>query len=110
MTIFSHGGGGGLMRGQRDGGGAMTGFWIKLFACLSFADATVLIQDGHAVAKRGAAPFILLAELAELARTNGIETACIHARMTGHGFSLTLFGVPQALHQRFRNVWAANWR
>ena len=98
------------MRGQRDGDGAMTRFWIKLAAGLPLANAAVLIVDGQAVAKRGTVPARLLAELAELARTNGIETACVHARRTSHGFSLTLFGVPRALHQRFRNVWVANWR
>ena len=88
----------------------MTRFWIKLAAGLPLAGVTVLILDGQAVAKRGAVPFGLLAELEELARTNGIETACIHARRASHGFSLTVFGVPKALHQRFRNTWAANWR
>ena len=88
----------------------MKRIWIKLASCLPLADATVLILDGHAVAKRGTMPFELLAELTELARTNGVETACNPARRTSHGFSLTLFGVPKGLHQRFRNVWAANWR
>ena len=73
----------------------------------------ILILAGFSIrslAKRGTVPARLLAELAELARIGGVETACVHARRTSHGFSLTLFGVPRALHQRFRNVWVANWR
>ena len=85
-------------------------FWIKLASCLPLGDATVLIEHGRAVATRGTVPASLLADLTELARTNGLEVACIHATRKSHGASLTIFGVPNALRQRVRNVWAANWR
>jgi len=84
--------------------------WIRFIAWLPLADATVLVVGGRVEARRGLVPARLLAELTELAATHGIATACIHARKTSHGFSLSLFGVPPAQHQRFRNVWAANWR
>ena len=84
--------------------------WIKFIAHLPLGDATVLIECGQAIAKRGTVPASLLADLAELFRTNGIQVACIHARKQSHGCSLTLFGVPQSLHQRVRNIWAANGR
>lgn len=88
----------------------MKKFWIRCSAILPLGDNAILIEGDKAVAKRGAVPFVLLADLAELARTNGIETACIQARRTSHGVSLTMFGVPAFLRQRVRNVCAANWR
>jgi len=39
----------------------MKRFWIKLAACLPLGDATVLIEHGRAVAKRGRVPATLLA-------------------------------------------------
>jgi hypothetical protein len=84
--------------------------WIKFIAHLPLGDTTVLFDRGHAIAKHGTVPTILLADLAELFRTNGIQVACIHARRQSHGCSLTMYGAPHSLHQRIRNIWAANWR
>jgi hypothetical protein len=84
--------------------------WIRFLAALPLGTTTVLIEDCRAKTTRGAAPPGLLAELSELARSNGVACACLHARKTVGGFSLALRGIPRQLHQRFRNVWGANWR
>ena len=89
----------------------MKKFWIQLVARLPLADTTIVIAAGRASAYRGNPRSMLLAELSDLARQVGIECACIHASpVEGSAFKLRLFGVPHALHQRFRNVWGANWR
>lgn len=84
--------------------------WVRFLAALPLGTTTVLIEDSRASTRRGAAPARLLAELSELAQSNGIACACLHARKAVGGFSLALRGVPRHLHQRFRNVWGANWR
>jgi hypothetical protein len=88
----------------------MMRLWIGFIAHLPLEDTTVLFDRGHAIAKRGTVPASLLADLAELFRSNGIQAACIHARRQSHGCSLTMYGVPCSLQQRVRNIWAANWR
>ena len=88
----------------------MNRFWIRFLASLPLADTTVLIDGGRAEARRGVVHSRVLSALADLAGANGIETACVHARTAGKSLSLTLFGVPESLHQRFRNVWGANWK
>jgi len=89
----------------------MKRFWIKLIAALPLGNATVLIEDGRSLARRGKPPATLLSELSDVAASNGIRHACLHERGTrGTGFRLRMFGVPAGLRQRFRNVWAANRR
>ena len=84
--------------------------WIKLIATLPLANTTILIENGMAVTKRGMVRSVLLSELAELAMSNDVQCACIMARTTSTGFSLSFYGIPKALHQRFRNVWGVHWR
>ena len=86
----------------------MKSFWLQFIARLPLAETTVLLQDGRAHAIRGTVQARLLHELAELARTHGIATACIHARKTNFGYALALHGIPASLQQRFRNVWGVN--
>jgi hypothetical protein len=89
----------------------MNRYWIKLIANLPFAETTVLFDRGQVEAKRGRPRNLLLAELKSLATANGIEDACIHATGYGKtGFKLYFTGIPKELHQRFRNVWGANWK
>lgn len=89
----------------------MKRFWIKLIACLPLAETTVLIKGGRAIRKRGDARSVLLYELTDLAKSNNITDACIHAASAGNsGHRLSFYGIPRSLHQRFRNVWSANWR
>jgi hypothetical protein len=83
---------------------------IELVVFLSVADTVVLIKDGEARVKRGKANAMLLQRLEDLPRDEGIDTACICAGTGADGFRLSLTGVPRSLHQRFRNVWAANWK
>ena len=84
-------------------------FWFKLVARLPLADTTVLLDGGRAHAIRGTVQTRLLQELAELGRSQGIATACIHARKTHLGYALAFYGIPASLHQRFRNVWGVHW-
>jgi hypothetical protein len=89
----------------------MKRFWIKFMASLPLGDTTVLIADGGVVARRGNPRAALLSELSEWVKCNGIHDACVHASTTGaSGFRLSLFGIPDSLHQRLRNVWGANWK
>ena len=87
----------------------MKRFWIRLIASLPLADTVILIQNGRVDVKRGKVRTVLLAELAELSKAQSIEIACITADATPNGFRLSFVGIPKGLHQRFRNVWGANW-
>ena len=87
----------------------MKRFWIKMMAALPLGNTTVLIESGKALRKRGKLPATLLSELSDVAASNDVRHACLHERDTrATGFKLRMFGVPADLHQRFRNVWAAN--
>ena len=89
----------------------MKTFWIKFIASLPLAPTTVLIADGKVVVKRGKIHSALVSALKQLAYSNEITIACIHATEIGNsGHKLSFFGIPDKLHQRFRNVWAANCR
>jgi hypothetical protein len=88
----------------------MERFWIKLIAAFSFADTTILIENGKAECKRGKACSALLFELTELSKNQDVNIACIKAWMTSTGFKLAFFGVPEHLRQRFRNVWGVYWK
>jgi len=84
---------------------------IQIIAALPLAESTVLIVDSKAIAKRGRFRSVLLSELSSLAKETGITNACIHAASVGRsGFKLSLVGIPDALKQRIRNVWSANWQ
>jgi hypothetical protein len=82
---------------------------VKLAASLSRADAVVLIADGELEVRRGQLRAALLSDLQELARASGIRHACIHATFLDSRYELRFTGIPERLHQRFRNVWGANW-
>ncbi len=82
---------------------------MQLVALLPLGDTTIVIADGRAFPRRGKPRARLVSALSQLAQNAGIEAACIHAFSGGgSGFKLRLFGVPEALRQRLRNVWAAN--
>jgi hypothetical protein len=83
---------------------------IRLLAFLPLAETTVLLEAGRVRTVRGRVSPALGSELAELASSHALADACIHARRTAGGHALTIIGVPRALHQRVRNVWAANAR
>lgn len=83
----------------------------RLLALLPLGSDTVLISGGIASARRGKIRGLLLTELNDFAREHGIDSACIHSQQRpGYGFSLRIYGVPESLHQRLRNVWGANCR
>ncbi|MDF3130235.1 hypothetical protein P0Y35_13590 [Kiritimatiellaeota bacterium B1221] len=87
----------------------MKKYWILLMAALPMAASTVVIIDFNAKCKRGKLRSALLSELSELARGSGIPYACIHASVNGQtGYKLMIFGFPDALKQRVRNVWGAH--
>ena len=89
----------------------MKRLWIKFIASLPIAETTVLIVDGKAVVTRGKANSALASEVQGLASSSGVTIACIHGSEAGSaGHKLSIFGIPDNLHQRFRNVWAANWK
>jgi hypothetical protein len=89
----------------------MNRIWIQLVALLPLGSVTILIANGKATPRRGRPRSVLLSELSQLAQSNGIHLAAIHASAIGKsGYRLSLFGIPKRLHQRFRNVWAANWK
>jgi hypothetical protein len=88
----------------------MERYWIKLLAALSFADMTILIENGKAECKRGKACSALLSELSELSENQNLKFACIKAWMTPTGLKLSFMGVPEHLRQRFRNVWGVHWK
>ncbi len=83
-------------------------------ARMPFRQISILILDGHAVAHRGKVRATLLAQLGALASRHNIDAACIHAVATNSArsstFQLTIFGVPEELHQRFRNLWSVESR
>lgn len=83
---------------------------VKLVAFLPLADTTVIIDSGHAIRRRGQVRTVLLSELTELAKSEGIADACLHVSTTTDEFKLSIFGIPTSLHQRCRNVWGANWK
>jgi len=84
--------------------------WIRLVAALPLADTTLLITDARLEVRRGKVRAGLLRELNELLKLHPLAMACIQARTTQTGFRLSFHGIPQELHQRFRNVWSANWK
>ena len=88
----------------------MKRFLVTVVAFLPWADTTVLIKNGKAVARRGMVRGALLSELEDLAKDTGVDTACIHAVTQGAGSRLDLFGVPEQYRQRFYNVWNCNKR
>jgi hypothetical protein len=88
----------------------MTRWLLQLTAWFSTASVVVWIENGQATVRRGRIRPALLAELADLANASQIVTACILATTTDHGFRLTFHGIPEPLHQRFRNVWSCHWR
>ena len=89
----------------------MKKLWIYFVAALPLAESTVLIVDSAATRRRGKLRSALLSELSGLAKDTGITHACIHASSVGSsGFKLVIVGVPDALKQRVRNVWGANWQ
>jgi len=88
----------------------MKRIWISFISCLPLADTTVIIQKGNATAKRGKLRSILLSDLSELAHSNNIQDACIHADLQGSTFKLSLYGIPKNFQQRVFNVWSSNWK
>jgi hypothetical protein len=88
----------------------MKRLWIWFRAALPLADAVVVIDNGKAVARRGAVRSGLLSELTEVAAAMNVEQACIRASSTRLGWHLSFVGIPKECRQRFRNVWGAHWR
>ena len=88
----------------------MKRWMLQLIACFSTASVVVWIENGKPTVRRGQIRPALLSELADLATASQIATACILATTTDHGFRLTFHGIPESLHQRFRNVWSCHWR
>ena len=84
--------------------------WIWFISILPLSNTTVLIVNGRARAKRGRVGTSVLSALSDLAKVSGVRHACIHASVKANGLArLSLFGVPQSLKQRFRNVWGAHY-
>jgi len=78
-------------------------------ASLPVAGTTILLMKGTARVKRGKVRSALISELTLLAEAEQIECGSIHVKQVqGRGDRLTFYGIPEALHQRFRNVWNAN--
>jgi hypothetical protein len=75
---------------------------------LSLSDTVILIENGRSEIKRGNARAALLSELTDLSKEHKIDIACINASEKSMGFRLSFFGIPEELHQRFRNVWGVN--
>ncbi len=88
----------------------MKRWMLRLHTWFSTAPVAVWIADGKVTVVRGRIRPALLSELADLANASQIDTACILASSTDHGFRLTFHGIPESLHQRFRNVWSCHWR
>ncbi len=88
----------------------MRACWIKLIAALPLADTTLLVENGKVEVKRGHVRSVLLSELTELCQINHVTVACINARTKSTGFKLAFYGIPEELHQRFRNVWGVHWK
>jgi hypothetical protein len=84
--------------------------WIRFRAALPLADVVVVIDHGRARVTRGSLRPGLLSELNDLARTLGIDLACIRAQTPPLGYRLIFVGVPEEYQQRFRNLWGAYWR
>jgi hypothetical protein len=92
----------------------MKRLWMRLIASTKLQGTCVLILNGRAIARRGKARGILLAELSQFAETQGVDAACIYA-VTSPGpgtanFKLSIYGIPDSLHQRVRNIWSVNSR
>ncbi len=88
----------------------MKKLWIILIAALPLGDTTLLITGEKVEVRRGQVRSGLLSELNELLRMYPLNIACIHARTTQTSYHLTFFGIPEDLHQRYRNVWGVNWK
>lgn len=88
----------------------MNSLWIKLMSRLSLADIVLVILHGRVQVQRGTVRPGLLSELGELVQHTHIENGCIQARIASSSIRLSFFGIPEKFHQRFRNVWSANWK
>ena len=84
----------------------MNKFLAKLIATLPLEETTVVIINGNAEKKRGSVRNILLSELTDMAKTHNITNACIHASAS----RIKLYGIPDNMKQRVRNIWDANYR
>ncbi|MBI3736688.1 hypothetical protein HY256_09280 [Candidatus Sumerlaeota bacterium] len=83
---------------------------IKILAAVTFSDVAIVIENGSARTLRGTVRPVILSEFSDLAAHFGIKSAFILAGTSASGFRLSLFGVPDAAQQRFRNVWGCHWR
>ncbi len=84
----------------------MNSLIISLLARIPLAPQAVLIQQKKARLLRGQLPHALLSDLSELSERNHISHACIHASGgKGKPVKLRMFGIPDELEQRLRNIW-----
>lgn len=79
----------------------------ELYSLLPALDITLLIREGEVIVKRGQAPAALVNAIDEMARDNGIDFAVIHGPKGGSTLGMRMYGIPQILRQRCRNIWAA---
>ncbi|MHC4887323.1 MAG: DUF3634 family protein [Planctomycetota bacterium] len=78
---------------------------LRLLALLPLGDTTILIQGGRVRCSRGEVNPSLLGDIGDVLRLAGVAGGCIHARAGGGAIRLRIYGIPQQLHQRLRNVW-----
>jgi hypothetical protein len=84
----------------------MNKFVTRLIATLPLAENTVVIINGNAEKKRGSVRNILLSELNDMAKKKNITNACIHASAS----RMKLYGIPDDMKQKIRNIWNANYK
>ena len=84
---------------------------LSLKLLFSWDDIGIEIQGDTAIALRGEVKNILLKEIEDLAKAHEFEDKSYILATSEKKFCrLKFIGIPKHLHQRFRNVWNANWK